>query len=283
MSATGATTGASGAVAVSTLPATGASDADTVSTIPAAGSSGATTGSRGAVTVSTIGAIGASVATGSLGAVTALPLSVGAGPVPVGSEAMPVVLSIAPEVVPRPTSAWPDGVRVLSIGAVASEVPVVPPEPAPVLVVSIGLEAVARSVGLELLVPLDPVSAMPVVLSIAPEVVPRPTSPDGVGVVSSGAVAFEVPVVLPEPAPALALSIALEPVALLVGLELVVPPDPVATVLSTVSEVVVVVLATLELAAVESPAYAFGMRVSEVPSAATMMAIRRPEKRGFTV
>jgi hypothetical protein len=134
--------------------------------------------------------------------------------------------------------------------------------------------------------------AMPVVLSIAPEVLPlaTPARPDGAAtVVSTRGVAFELPVV-PR---VLVVSIGLGAVAIAVELELEVPPEPVATVLSTAREVVVVVAATLKVvsvstvpevllesvAAVESSAYAFGIRPSEV----AMTAIRTPEERQFRV
>jgi hypothetical protein len=136
--------------------------------------------------------------------------------------------------------------------------------------------------------------AMPVVLSIAPEVLPlaTPAQPDGAAtVVSTRGVAFELPVV-PR---VLVMTIGLGAVAIAVELELEleVPPEPVATVLSTAREVVVVVAATLKVisvstvpevllesvAAVESSAYAFGIRPSEV----AMTAIRTPEERQFRV
>jgi hypothetical protein len=191
--------------------------------------------------VSTIGASGG--ATGSGEAVTALPVSVGAGAVPT---------SLA------------TGVGAVSTGVVASEGPLVVPEPGPVLVVSIGLEVGALSVGLELVVPPDPVST---VLSTAPEVVGvvvaatvLSTAPEVVGVVVVAATALST---LPEV------------VGVAVPVTLEVAPVP------TVLEVLLVSVTLLpgSMTAVETPAYAFGMRTSEVASAATMIAIRRREKR----
>jgi hypothetical protein len=74
---------------------------------------------------------------------------------------------------------------------------------------------------------------------------------------------------------ATALSTLPEVVGVAVPVTLEVAPVP------TVLEVLLVSVTLLpgSMTAVETPAYAFGMRTSEVASAATVMAIRRREKR----